>query len=61
MTYRTFIRSATCLRTLASARKVTVSRGLSEAEARADCDAYNDNRTARQVRRGTKLEYEREA
>lgn len=59
-TYRTFIRSATSWETLAQARKTTDMRGLSEEDARDRCREWNKNRTAAQVRKGTKLEYEAE-
>lgn len=60
MTYRTFLRSATSFRTFAKARKITQDRGLTEAEAHRACQNYNQNRTQRQIARGTKLEYEKE-
>jgi hypothetical protein len=59
-TYRTFKRSARNWGEFSSARKITVDRGLTEDEARRACDRFNNNRTAAQVRRGTKLEYIRE-
>lgn len=56
-TYRTFKRSARNWHEFARARKITVKRGLSYDEARAACQKFNDNRTAAQIRRGTKLEF----
>ncbi len=56
-TYRTFKRSATSFETFARARKITVDRGLSYETALARCKAFNENRTAAQIRRGTKLEF----
>ena len=60
MTYRTFIRSARSFEEFASARKRTVHRGLSAEEALRACKAYNEARTGPQVRKGTKMEFERE-
>lgn len=60
MSYRTFKRSARNWREFGRARKVTESRGLTYEQAREECERYNDNRTARQVARGTKLEFEKE-
>jgi hypothetical protein len=57
--YRTFKRSATDWKSFANARKMTVDTHLSYAEALAACEAYNNNRTAAQIRKGTKLEFER--
>jgi hypothetical protein len=59
-TYRTFKRSATCWESFSSARKITADRGLSADEARERCKAFNENRTAAQKRRGTKMEFEEE-
>lgn len=56
--YRTFIRSCRNWREFASARKRTVDRGLSYDEARRACEAYNRNLTSRQIKRGTKMEFE---
>lgn len=60
MTYRTFKRSATNWEQFASARKITVDRGLTYEEAQRACKAFNDNRTAAQIRKGTKLEFDSE-
>ena len=59
-TYRTFLRSARNLQEYSAARKVTVSRRLSVEEARTQCGLFNDTRTARQIKRGTKMEFEQE-
>ena len=55
--YKIFKRSATSFNTFSSARKITIDTHLTEAQAREMCHNYNDNRTARQIRKGTKLEY----
>jgi len=59
-TYKTFTRSARNWQEFASARKRTVDTGLSYDEARARCEHFNSNRTAAQIRRGTKLEFTKE-
>jgi hypothetical protein len=56
-TYRTFIRSCTDWRSFAKGKKYTVEVGLTEAEARERCRAYNASRNARQIRKGTMMEY----
>lgn len=56
-TYTVFRRSARNLSEFASARKYIVERGLSLDEARRLCQQFNDNRTASQIRRGTKYEF----
>ncbi len=56
-TYYTFIRSCTNWQEFASARKITQDTGLSFDEARAACDEFNDNLTAAQLRKGTKMEF----
>ncbi len=55
--FRTFKRSATDWETFASARKITVDTGLTYDEARRACEQFNANRTAAQIRKGTKLEF----
>ena len=55
--YRVFKRSATSFETFSAARKTTIRRGLTIAEARQMCQDFNDNRTPAQVRNGTKLEF----
>jgi len=59
MRIRVFKRSATNFRDLARARKFFHCWANDAAEAIAICDRFNDNRTSRQIRRGTKLEWER--
>jgi hypothetical protein len=58
--YRVFKRSATGWETFASARKITIRRGLTIGEARQMCAEFNDNRSPAQVRKGTKLEFTEE-
>lgn len=58
--YKTFLRSATSFKEFARARKTTVYTGLSYDEARELCREYNENRNARQVREGTKMEFTEE-
>jgi len=55
--YRTFKRSATNWETFAHNRKITQSTGLTFAQAKEECEAYNNNRTAAQIRKGTMLEF----
>jgi hypothetical protein len=59
-TYYTFLRSCTDWKSFASARKITQDTGLSYEEARQRCDDYNDNRSKRQIAKGTKMEFTRE-
>lgn len=58
--YKTFKRSCRNWQEFARARKITVDTGLTIDEARRACDRFNDNRTAAQIRRGTKLEFTKE-
>jgi hypothetical protein len=58
--YRTFKRSCTNWKDFGSARKITDERGLTLEEARRRCDDFNNNRTAAQVKKGTKMEFEQE-
>jgi hypothetical protein len=60
MSYKTFIRSCTDWKSFAKARKITDSTGLTEKEAHDRCEWYNNNRNARQIAKGTKMEYTRE-
>ena len=60
MTYKTFKRSCTSWQQFGSARKITVDTGLSLEQARRRCTKYNDNRTQRQIRKGTKMEFTRD-
>ena len=59
-TYKTFKRSANSFEELVRARKITVSTRLSYEEARSDCEHFNNNRTAAQIRKGLKLEFTQE-
>jgi hypothetical protein len=52
--YKTFIRSASASHW---GRKRTVDTGLSYNEARRACQAYNANRSSREIKRGTKMEF----
>lgn len=56
--YRTFLRTCVNWTQFSKARKRTVERRLTLDEARRCCAAFNDNRTAAQMRRGTKLEFD---
>lgn len=60
MLYRTFKRSCTNWKQFARARKITEDTGLTYEQALARCEAFNNSRTAAQIRRGTKLEFERQ-
>lgn len=55
--YKTFKRSATSFDSMVNARKITVDTGLTEAQARAQCQEFNNNRTPAQIRKGLKMEY----
>lgn len=55
--YKTFKRSCTNWHQFTHARKITVDTHLSYDQALAACEAFNSNRNARQVRKGTKLEF----
>lgn len=61
MKYRTFIRSCTNWVEFAQAEKRTVDTHLSLDEARRACEAYNDSRTEAQIKKGTKMEFEKES
>jgi len=55
--YKTFIRSCTDWKSFGSARKITQETGLSYEQARQRCEDYMKQRTPRQIRKGTKLEF----
>ena len=57
--YRTFKRSATGWESFVRARKYHDMYWATIEEARARCERFNSNRNAGQVRRGTKMEFER--
>lgn len=56
---RVFKRSARSFKEFARARKMTVRERVDIEEATRLCDSFNDNRTPAQVRRGTKMEFEK--
>ena len=55
--YKTFKRSCRNWKEFSNARKIIESTGLTYEQAQRQCDTFNDNRTAVQIRRGTKLEF----
>jgi TRAP-type uncharacterized transport system substrate-binding protein len=55
--YKTFIRSCRNWNQFAKARKITQETGLSYQTAKERCKEYNDNRNARQIRKGTMMEF----
>lgn len=57
--YRTFRRSCTNWEEYSKARKITVETGLTFEQAYNACREFNQNRTNRQINKGTKLEFER--
>lgn len=56
-TYKVFMRSATNLQSFFAARKYVKETGLTYEEAIRCCERFNNNRTARQIKRGTKYEF----
>lgn len=56
-TYKTFKRSCTDWKSFARARKMWQHYGLTYEEAIRVCASFNDNRNARQIRNGTKMEF----
>lgn len=56
--YRTFKRSARNWSEFSSARKIEYDRGLTYDQAQRQCHEWNETRTAAQIKRGTKLEFE---
>lgn len=58
--YRTFIRSCNNWQQFGSARKMTVDRDLDYNTARDRCQEYKNNRTSRQIKKGTMMEFERQ-
>ncbi len=59
-TYKTFLRSCTNWSEFGKARKTTVDTGLTEEQALARCEQFNNHRTPRQIKKGTKLEFTKE-
>ncbi len=55
--YYTFIRSCTNWEEFSSAEKDIQETDLTEAEARAMCKEFNDNRSAEQIQNGTAMEF----
>lgn len=55
--YNTFKRSATGWKSFANARKITQETGLTYDQAKQRCKDFNDNRTARQISKGTMMEF----
>jgi len=58
--YRTFKRTCTDWKSFARARKIEDMRNLSYEDARNRCQYLNKQLTARQVKAGTKFEFERQ-
>ena len=59
-TYKTFKRSATNFEQFGAARRITEDTGLSYETARQRCEEFNKNRNARQIRKGTMMEFTQE-
>lgn len=59
-TYKTFIQSHRNWKEFAKARKITQQTGLTYDRALKICENYNNHRTARQIKRGTMMEFEQE-
>ena len=55
--YKTFKRSCTNWSTFAKGRKMTVDTGLTYNQARERCQTFNKARNARQIRKGTMMEF----
>lgn len=60
ITYKTFKRSCNNFKEFFKARKITVDTRLTYTEALKQCEEFNNNRTTKQIKKGTKLEFERE-
>jgi hypothetical protein len=68
MSYKTFIRSYCpahkephgLSNNFLRGRRITQDTGLSYTEAQDRCEAYNKNRNARQIRKGTMMEFTEE-
>jgi hypothetical protein len=58
--YKVFKRSARNFEEFARAQKQTVERGLTYEQAQRMCRQFNESRTAAQINRGTKYEFESE-
>jgi hypothetical protein len=57
MFYKVFKRSCSDWKSYRPSRKITVTTGLTLQEAQQMCKEYNNNRTQRQINRGTKMEF----
>ena len=57
--FKVFKRSCRNWEEFARARKFFFAWAMTETEARAMCERFNNNRSAAQIRKGTKLEYTR--
>jgi hypothetical protein len=55
--YKTFKRSCRNWQEFASARKITVDKGLTYAQAQEACQRWNASRSSAQIKVGTKLEF----
>lgn len=60
MKYKTFLRSCTNWQSFGSARKITQDTNLTYEQAQERCAEFKRNRTARQIKRGTMLEFTEE-
>lgn len=58
--YCTFTRSARNWEEFSGARKHFVDRNLTLAEARLACATFNNHRTPKQIKLGTKMEFDRQ-
>lgn len=57
LTYKTFKRSCIEWRSFSTAKKLTVDKGLTFAEAKRQCENFNKNRSPAQIRKGTMMEF----
>lgn len=55
--YKTFKRSCTDWSSFAKGRKTTIDTGLTYDQARERCKKFNDARNARQISKGTMMEF----
>lgn len=55
--YTVFKRSCTNWRSFSSARRFIIAKRVTLSEALRLCEAFNANRTAAQIRKGTKAEF----
>ena len=59
-TYKVFRRKAKNFEEFSKARKFTIEVGLSIENALKLCQQFNENRTDKQIKNGTKYEFEKE-